>query len=114
MSFALKIYYRYYVLTKTAPHLQCDLTCQLLSHSSLFEQSDAPEFDDMIEFSWSEIAKVFLQYYPDQSLELVKPMLTHFGEEGTIVGVFSETCLILDAITEEYSAQVWEQGQQST
>ena len=109
VSFALKIYYRYYVLQKPAPHLQCDLTCQLLSHSSLFEQSDAPEFDDMIEFSWSEIAKVFLQYYPDQSLELVKPMLTHFGEEGTIVGVFSETCLILDAITEEYSAQVWEQ-----
>ena len=109
VSFALKIYYRYYVLQKPAPALQCDLTFQLLSHSSLFEQSDAPEFDDMIEFSWTEIAKVFLQDYPDKSLELVKPMLAHFGEEGTIVGVFSETCVILDAITEEYSAQVWEQ-----
>ena len=63
----------------------------------------------MIEFSWTEIAKVFLQYYPDKSLELVKPMLAHFGEDGTIVGVFSETCLVLDAITEKYSAQVWEQ-----
>ena len=109
VSFALKIYYRYYVLQKPAPDLRCDLTFQLLSHSSLFERSDPPEFDDMIEFSWTEIAKVFLQYYPDKSLQLVKPMLAHFGEEGTIVGVFSETCLILDAITEEYSAQVWVQ-----
>ena len=109
VSFALKIYYRYYVLQKPAPALQCDLTFQLLSHSSLFEQSGAHEFDDMIDFSWTEIAKVFLQYYPDKSLELVKPMLAHFGENGTIVGVSSETCLVLDAITEEYSAQVWEQ-----
>ena len=109
VSFALKIYYRYYVRRQPVPTLQCNLTFQLLSHSSLFEQSDAPEFDDMIEFSWTEIAKVFLQDYPEKSLELVKPMLAHFGEEGTIVGVFSETCMILDAIAEEYSAQVWAQ-----
>ncbi len=109
VSFALKIYYRYYVWRQPAPALQCDLTFRLLSHSSLFDPSDAPEFDDMIEFSWTEIAKVFLQDYPDKSLELVKSMLDHFGEKGTIVGVFSETCSILDAITEEHSEQVWEQ-----
>ena len=109
VSVALKIYYRYYVLRKPAPALQYNLTFQLLSHSSLFEKSDLLEFDDMIEFSWTEIAKVFLQYYPDKSLELVKPMLDHFGKEGTIVGVFSQTFLVLDAITEEYPTQVWEQ-----
>ena len=109
VSFALKIYYRYYVRQNPAPKLQRRLTFQLLSHASLFEQSDAPGFDDMIEFSWTEIAKVFLQYYPDQGLELANPMLSHFGEEGTIVGAFSETCVILDAITEEHPAQVWEQ-----
>ena len=109
VSLALKIYYRYYVLQKSAPELQCDLTFQLLSHSSLFERSDAPEFDDMIEFSWTEIATVFLQNYPAKSLDLVKPMLSYFGEENAIVGVFSQTCSVLDAITKEHPAQVWDQ-----
>ena len=108
LSIALDLYNRYYVLQEPEPALRCDLTFRLLTHPSLFEESDAPKFDDMIEYDWTEIAKVFLQYSRDKSLELVKPMLAHFGEEGTIVGVFSETCSILDAITEEYSAQVWE------
>ena len=108
MSTALRLYYHYYIRRKPQPTLPHDLTFQLLTHPFLFEASNVREFDDMDEHNWTEIGKAFLHLYPEQSLELVVPILSHFGEEGTIVGFDSQVCSLLDEITEQYPAQMWE------
>ena len=107
VSIAVGLHHRYYIFRKSKPTLPRDLTFRLLSHPSLFEESDAHKFDDKIEYDWTEIGKTFLNRYPEKSLELVEPMLSHFGEDGAIVGVYSQTCSVLDQITEQYPAEVW-------
>ena len=62
----------------------------------------------MDEHNWTEIGKAFLHLYPEQSLELVVPILSHFGEEGTIVGFDSQVCSLLDEITAQHPSEVWE------
>ena len=108
MSTALRLYHHYYIRRKPQPTLPSDLTFQLLTHPSLFEESDVREFDDMDEHNWTEIGKAFLHLYPEQSLELVVPILSHFGEEGTIVGFDSQVCSLLDEITAQHPSEVWE------
>ena len=110
MSIALCLYHGYYVAEKTEPTLPCDLTFRLLSHPSLFEESDQYQFDVMTDYYWAEIGKAFLNGYPERSLELVEPMLSHFGMDGSIVSVDSKVCAMLEEITERYPATVWEQA----
>ena len=109
VSIALNLYDRYYDFQKPDSNLPLEQTFQLISHPSLFEESDTSRFDLMVEYHWTEIAKAFLKHYPDKRLELAELMLSHFGETGTIVGVRSQTCLILDCIAEECPVAVWEQ-----
>ena len=108
VSIALHLYHRYYVFQKSEIALPRDLTLQLLSHPALFEESDLHRFSTMTHYYWAEIGKAFLHLYCEKSLELVKPMLSHFGQEGSIFGVYSQTCSVLDEITERYPVEVWE------
>lgn len=110
VSIALNLYHHYYDIQKPdLTLLPFEQTFQLLSHPSLFEKSDTSRFDVMVEYHWTEIAKVFLKRYPDKRLKLAELMLSHFGEDGTIVSVRSQTCLILDYIAEDCPSEVWEQ-----
>ena len=109
VSTALHLYHDYYIFGKSEPTLPLDLTFRLLSHPSLFEESDQYRFDTMTDYYWTEIGKAFLDCYPKESLELVEPMLSHFGEAGVIFDVYSQTCSVLDEITEQYPTEVWEQ-----
>ena len=109
VSIVLHLYHCYYIFDKSGPTLPCDLTFRVLSHPSLFEGSERSRFDTMTDYYWVEIGKVFLHHYPEKSLEIVEPILSHFGHDGAIVGAFSQTCSVLDQIAEQYPAEVWEQ-----
>ena len=109
VSIALYLHYRYYVVEKPELTLPPDLTFCLLTHLALFEESDQYRFNTMTDYYWTEIGKVFLNCYREKSLELVAPILSHFGETGAIVGVYSKTCSVLDEITKQHPTEVWEQ-----
>ncbi len=106
-SIVLHLYHWYYIFDKPEPALPCDLTFRVLSQPVLFEESDRYRFDTMTDYYWLEIGKVFLHRYPKKSLELVEPMFSHFGHEGSIIDVYSQTCLVLDQITEQHPVGVW-------
>ncbi len=108
-SIVLHLYHCYYIFDKPEPTLPCDLTFRVLSQPLLFEELNRYRFDTMTDYYWVEIGKVFLHHYPEKSLEIVEPILSHFGHDGAIVGAFSQTCSVLDQITEQYPAEVWEQ-----
>ena len=108
-SIALKLYYSYYVFEKPEPALPRNLTFRLLAHPALFEESNRYRFDTMTDYYWVEIGKAFLKSSPEKSLELVEPMLSHFGHHGSIFSVNSETCSVLNQITEQYPVEVWKQ-----
>ena len=110
MSIALYLFHRYYIFQKPEPSFSRDLTFQLLTQPSLFDELDRYRFSTMTEYYWTEISKTFLQLYPEKSLELVEPMFSHFGHDGSIAGVSSQTCAALDQITdtEQYCGDVWE------
>ena len=108
-SIALTLYYYYYVCEKPEPALPRNLTFRLLAHPALFEESNRYRFDTMTDYYWVEIGKAFLKSSPEKSLELVEPMLSHFGHHGSIFSVNSETCSVLNQITEQYPVEVWKQ-----
>ncbi len=109
VSIALCLYHRYYVGQKPKPTLPADLTFQLLTHPSFFEESNENRFRTMIEHYWIELGKAFLQRYPEKCLELVALMLAHFGTKGTIVpGFKAKTTSLLTEVMKKFPEQVWE------
>ena len=108
-SIALKLYYSYYVFEKPEPALPRNLTFRLLVHPTPFEKPDGYMLNSMTDYYWTEIGKAFLKSSPETSLELVEPILSHFGHHGSIFSVNSETCSVLDQITEQYPVEAWEQ-----
>ncbi len=109
VSVVLHLYERYYTFPEVKPTLPRDLTFRILSHPSLFEESDGSGFGTMTAHYWTDIGKAFVDLHPEKSLELIEPILSHFGQEGTIVNIYSETCSVLDQITARYPVEVWEQ-----
>ena len=108
-SIALQLYYYYYDFQKSKPTLPPDLTLRLLVRPFLFEPLNPHQLNTMTDIYWTEIGKAFLQQFPEKNLELVEPMLSHFGQKGSIFGPYSETCSVLDQITKQYPVEVWEQ-----
>ena len=109
LSVALGLYHRYYVIQTSAPAIQVELAFRLLSNQLLFTVSDDTEINDTLEYEWTEISKAFLQLYPKKNLELAELMLSHFGEDGSIVSRYSQTCSVLDEITEKCPDEIWKQ-----
>ena len=108
VSIALELYYYYYVFEKPEPTLSCDLTFRLLAFPAQFERLNLHQLNSMTDYYWTEIGKAFLQLYPEKSLELVEPMLSHFDQDGSIFGVFSQTCSVLNQIMGQHPVEVWE------
>ena len=109
VSIALDLYHRYYILRKSAPTLSRDLTFRLLSHPSLFDESDGPRFDPVVEtHRWSEIAKAFLNLDSEKSLALAKLVLNHFGKEGSIAVDDPDIRAVLTEITKRHPIEIWE------
>ena len=108
ISIAIDLYHGYYIFPKQEPTLPSELTLRLLTNSTLFQEADKVQFNKETDYLWTEIAKVFLLLYPEESLDLVELMLDHFGEEGTIVAPYSQSHSILTEMVKEYPEAVWE------
>ena len=108
ISIVLRLYEHYHVLLKSKPTLPRDLTFRLLTHPSLFQESDTDPFYQVADYDWTEMGKAFLRLYPEKGLELAAPMLANFGKTGTIVQAHFQTRAVLTEITKQYPAQIWE------
>ena len=110
VSLTLNLFHRYHDFQKTKPTLPFELTFRLITHPALFNQTDGPRFDTtMTVYHWVEISRTFLQLCPEKNLQLAELMLSHFGEDGSIVGPYSQTCSVLDELMQQFPVQVWKQ-----
>ena len=107
VSVALNLYNAYYYRIETRKSLPEELTLSLLTHLSLV--CGKYEMHQLDEHCWAEIAKVFIELYPEKSIELASIMLEHFGEDGTIFeSHFSQTQEVLNRITSSHPSEVWD------
>ena len=113
VSIALKLYYFYYIYDKQEPTLPRDLTFQLLTRPTLFENlpvlyQSLQLGNSMTDSYWADIAKAFLNLHPEKDLEFVEQVVPHFGKKGTIFGAFdTETSSVLTDLTKRHPEQVW-------
>ena len=113
VSIALKLYYFYYIHDKQEPTPPRDLTFQLLTRPTLFENlpvlyQSLQLGHSMTDDYWTEIANVFINLYPEKGLEFVEQVVPHFGKKGTIFGEFdTETSSVLTELTKRHPEQVW-------
>jgi hypothetical protein len=107
-SIALDLIHFYYGDEESGRVLPKDLTLRVLTHRVFLEERDRGQRDQMDEYSWTEVAKSFVQLYPTDGLDLADVMLAHFGEDGTIFeGFFSQTQSVLEEIMRLYPEEVW-------
>jgi len=107
-SIALDLIHFYYRDEELARVLPKDLTIRVLTQRAFLERRDRGQRDQMDEYSWTEVAKSFVQLYPRESVDLANLMLAHFGEDGTIFeGFFSQTQSVLEEIIRLYPEEVW-------
>ncbi len=111
VSLALDFFHRYHVFQKPKPTLPSELTFQLITHPALFKATDESRFDPtMTAYHWTEISIAFLHLCPEKNSKLAELMLSHFGEDGSIVGPYSRTCSVLDELIQQYPADIWKQA----
>ena len=109
VSLALDFFHRYHVFQKPKPTLPSELTFQLITHPALFKETDESRFDPtMTAYHWTDISIAFLYLCPEKNSELAELMLYYFGEDDSIVSRYSQTCSVLDEITEKCPAEIWE------
>ena len=113
VSIALKLYYFFYIYDKQEPTPPRDLTFQLLTRPTLFENlpvlyKSHQLVNSMTDDYWTEIASVLIDLYPEKDLEFVEHVVPHFGKKGTIFGEFdTETSTVLTELTKRHPEQVW-------
>ena len=109
VALALNFFHTFHIFQKPLPPLPFELTFRLITHPALFRETDESRFDTtMTAYYWAEISRAFLHLYPERNFELAELMLFHFGEDGSIVSRYSQTCSVLDEITEKCPAKIWE------
>ena len=110
VALALNFFHRYHVFQKPKPCFPLALTFRLITHPVLFKGTGASRSDTtMTAYYWTEISRAFLYLCPEQNLELAELMLSNFGDDGSIVSRYSRTCAVLDEITAQCPARIWEQ-----
>ena len=86
-----------------------EATLRLLAHPSLFEDATSPGQGQMAEFYWTEIAKRYVEDYPETSLLLAAKMLENLGNgSGVTGGLYSSARQVLDDISARFPIEVWE------
>ena len=114
VSIALKLYYFYFIYDKKEPTPPRDLTFQLLTRPTLFENlpvlyQRSQLGNSMTDSHWADITKAFLNLYPEKDLELIEQVLPHFGKKGTIFGTFTNTdaSSVMTELAKRHPEQVW-------
>ena len=109
-AIAIKLCYFYYVRGDRKLDLPRALTFRLLTYPVPFENLGPGPLNSMIDYYWTEIAKAFLDRYPEKGLEFIELVLPHVGKRGTILGTFNtetETFSVLTELAKQYPEQVW-------
>lgn len=108
ISIALDIFYSYYIYGKLKPLFPKELTLKLLLHPLLFEKSEEVRRDQMVGYHWTEIGKVFLKRYPEESLKIADKILENFGNEGNILnGIHAKRESLIDEIVKIFPGEAW-------
>ncbi len=105
---ALDFLQSFYLHHKKREALPKDVTLKILVHPSFFEEAGKSVKHQMRDYSWKEVAKVFIKQYPEESLPLVDKILEHFGNEASVVGKFhEESHEVLGEIASQQGYEVW-------
>lgn len=91
--------------------LMNDVFFGIIGQKTAKEVMDSPAFGNtMIEYYWVELGKAYVEKYPDKSLDLGYKMLEHFGDDWTIVSMYSEGVKVLTQIARIHTLKIWEQA----
>lgn len=106
---ALNLLHHFYYGDEGKAGLPKELTEAVLLHERLFQAEAVGTRGVNIDYDWAEVAKRFLQQYPDRKLALAKKMLEALGNDSIVmqrVG-HSYTTQVLTGIAKEMPMEVW-------
>lgn len=108
ISIAIQLCNYYYFNKEYKRDIQKQLSFKLLTHPLLYKDYDPYKYDQMMTYYWQELAKEFVNKYPEDSIGLAEIFIKHFGEDNTIVeGYYSETHSVLFEILSIYPEIIW-------
>ena len=91
------------------PQLASETALKVLTHQSLFTQSEQRIFDQMCIWNWGRLAGTFVRLYPRDSLTLAGKILENFGEEAPIFANLEKYPKeILTRVAKTYPLELWE------
>jgi len=104
---ALDLFHFYYLMGPEKRHLPRELTLRLLTAEPFFKKSDSTDLQTE-DFDWTQVAKAFLDQYPQEGLALAESIFGSLGSEGTIADKFrSDTLNVLTTVAETLPAESW-------
>jgi len=81
---------------------------RVLTAAPLFAAHPEGTPDQMEEYYWTELAKRFVERYPDETLALAEPVIEGFAKEGSVVGGFRpKSHDVLTSIAQKHPEEVW-------
>ena len=88
--------------------LDPDLTYDILTHETLFDNKYPKSHNNMVDYYWQEIALEFIEQHPRKSLDLAQKMLEHMGADGPIIHYMSQAMTVLDRISTKHPNEIWD------
>jgi hypothetical protein len=103
----LRLWHAYFVHQSpdTARAMPKETALSLLT-TALATKLDADQ--PMHDFRWNAVARTFVKQHEDTAVALGKAMLLHFGQDGTILGLYCAQSLeTLNKIAREHPVEIW-------
>jgi hypothetical protein len=108
VSIALDLQYFYYCRKESKHPVPKNLTLRLLTAPALFEKTESRPKRQMEAYHWTELGKVFVRKFQQESLAIADMMFKHFGEDDTVVEKFhSSSHSVLDEIMKHRPVDGW-------
>ncbi len=110
---AIDFAHYYYVGNKDKSNdivLPEELGYKLLTHPALIggDGENEPNFDQMLDYYWTQMAKAFIKLYPEKSIPLAGFLWAHKGERGTLFdGFHNETDEVLTLVASSQPTETW-------
>ena len=102
----LELCERYYV--QHAPVPPESLTERLLFHDSLFSDVKRLDPHGMAHYHWAQVARTFIEAYPDKRTQIAGKVLERFGRSRTILdGPRSRVKEVLNEIAQAVPNEIW-------
>jgi len=108
ISVAMDLFYFYYIHHSSKHTVPKELTLKILTHESLFQKVDIKSRNQMDDYYWTEIGKVFMNLYPEKAIDIADIVFKNFGKEDTILSRFhSYSESVLEEIAKKYPIEIW-------